>query len=368
MAACCLARTGRRIVILEKTRLPRRKACGGAIPSTIKTLFDWDISPFIDAEVMGLKYLFQYERPKIVRLTHSILMVRRDLFDFHLIEKAVSIGKGTVALYDQFRVIRVEEGKDCVRIYGHKQETIEADFVIGADGASSITAKSLGLNQNTAYGMAIDAEVRVTPNVFDAEKEHATLNYSCLPKGYGWIFPKKDFLSCGVGSYLGQKTLANEIDLFLRKSFPPGSIRSVKRLSHPVPLYSGHKQIATRRVCLVGDAANLVHPISGEGIRYALQSGSMAADVLMGMIPAAPTSNMSPEMTKREKEGCHGYQEKIHQTIGNEMHLLYKLALPIFMDAPEFFYRKFVLGGSSYTQAYQKLSQQLKSFGHFQAE
>jgi flavin-dependent dehydrogenase len=282
-------------------------------------------------------------------------MVRRDLFDYHLVEKAVSIGKGIVELYDQFRVTRVEEGEHFVRIYGNNQETIDADFVIAADGASSITAKSLGLNQNTAYGMAIDAEVRIAPDVFEAEKERATFNYACLPKGYGWIFPKKDYLSCGIGSYLGQKSLTGEMDLFLKKSFPPGSIRSVKRLSHPIPLYSGHKKIATQRVCLVGDAANLVHPISGEGIRYALQSGAMAADVLIGLMQSGSISDIGPEVPKREKRDCHTYQKKIHQTIGNEMNILYRFLVPFFWDAPEFFYRKFFLEGHGYASLYRGL-------------
>jgi flavin-dependent dehydrogenase len=49
---------------------------------------------------------------------------------------------------------------------------------------------------------------------------------------------------------------------------------------HPLPIYTGRQQITTRRVLLVGDAAGLVDPLTGEGIRYAVQSGRMAANVL----------------------------------------------------------------------------------------
>ncbi len=362
MAACRLAQTGMQVIILEKSRLPRPKACGGALPGGIETLLDWDITPLIEAEVSSVKYLYNYTRPKIFRQTKpSILMVDRSRFDYDLVERAVILGGGNVNLRDGFSVLQVEESDHVVTIYGKNQETVQADFVIAADGAHSKTAKCLGLNRDAQYGMAIDVEVEVVPEIFEAEKDHATINFFCLPQGYGWIFPKKDYLSCGVGTWHGRRSpgLPKAMDDFLNNSFPPGSIRTMKRLVHPIPAYAGHREIATQRVCLVGDAANLVDPIMGEGIRYALQSGMLAADVIISLVTGEPDSDIQPEDVTWKNGACRVYQALIHRRFGQDMDILYRFALPIFIDAPEFFFRKFIIQGYSYSEYFRNIAGQL---------
>jgi flavin-dependent dehydrogenase len=54
---------------------------------------------------------------------------------------------------------------------------------------------------------------------------------------------------------------------------------------HPIPLYLRREPIATRRGLLVGDAAGLADPLSGEGIRLAIQSGQMAAQAILAGKP-----------------------------------------------------------------------------------
>jgi flavin-dependent dehydrogenase len=54
---------------------------------------------------------------------------------------------------------------------------------------------------------------------------------------------------------------------------------------HPIPLYLGRQRIATRRTLLVGDAAGLVDPFNGEGIRFAIKSGKLAAEAILAGRP-----------------------------------------------------------------------------------
>jgi len=182
-----------------------------------------------------------------------------------------------------------------------------------------------------------------------------------LSQGYGWIFPKKDYLSCGVGAWQGQRSpgLPKIMDDFLNNSFPPGSISTVKRLVHPIPAYAGHREIATQRVCLVGDAANLVDPIMGEGIRYALQSGMLAADGIISLVTGEPASDIQPEDVTWENGACRVYQALIHRGFGQDLDILYRFALPIFLDAPEFFFRKFIIQGYSYSEYFRNIAGQL---------
>jgi geranylgeranyl reductase family protein len=362
MAACRLAQTGLQVIILEKCRLPRSKACAGALPVGVTTLFDWDITPLIKAEVSSIEFLYNYTKPKIFKQSKPfILMVERTRFDNDLVERAVSSGHGNVILRDEFRVVKVEESDHGVMIYGKNQETIQTDFVIAADGAFSPTARCLGLNREAPHGLAIDAEVEVVPEIFEDRKAHATFNFYCWPQGYGWIFPGNGYLKCGVGPWRGEANpgWSRAMDDFLAKSFPPGSIRSVQRNRHPVPTYAGHREIATQRVCLVGDAANLVEPIMGEGIRFALQSGSLAANVIISLIQGWTVADIQPENVTWQNGACRVYQTLIHQGFGYDMDILYRYALPIFLDAPEFFYRKFMTQGYSYSTYFLEIAGQL---------
>ena len=364
MAAWRLARSGLKVMILDKDRLPRVKACGGAVPVKIQDLFDGDVTPPIEARVTTVKYLYDYGRINVLAgLSPPLLMVDRSTFDFYLLEQALAAGKGSVNLRDGWRVEQVEETPDKVFIKNDKQGTVQADFVIAADGAFSKTAMCLGLNENAPSGLAIDARVDVSTEVYEALKNCATINFGCLPGGYGWIFPKSSYLSCGLGSWHkggGGRGLVRNLEDFLAKSFPAQSIRAVKQSVHPVPIYGGHRSIATRRVCLVGDAANLVDPVMGEGIRFAIRSGAIAADVIIGLMGANPVDDADAAVSSAFRDLGRAYQQLIHKGIGADLDILYRLALPVFLEAPLFAYQKFFLEGHSYLNLSRNLARQMK--------
>ena len=355
MAACCLAKTGLKVLVLEKSKLPRSKACGGALSPGVKKLIDWDFSSLVEVKVVAGKYFYNYNLPKEILSENSknsqnkvcpALMVNRSRFDYHFIERAVSLGKGNVTLWDGFRVVQVKENDNSVVIQGSNQEMIEADFLIAADGATSITAKCLGLNQKAGLGLAIDAEIEVKPTVYEAENKTATFNIHFPSNGYSWIFPKAGYLSCGVMSWTGQQGLSKAMNEFLEKSFSRESMKSVKTLSHPIPLYNSHRQIATRRVCLVGDAANLVDPFLGEGIKYALMSGTLAANIISSLMKNGLYADMIKEIESNPQD-CRIYQKLIHQGIGKHLNSIKSSTLEPLLYAPELAYRSFILGENS---------------------
>jgi menaquinone-9 beta-reductase len=358
MAACGLAATGLRALLLEKETMPRHKPCGGGLTGSVTDLFSWDISPLVERYITRVRNLLDFERPYEVPTGSPILMVNRSRFDAHLVERAVTISGGNVQVREAVRVRSVIEEADRIVIECDGGERIAAAWLIAADGAFSQTARSLGLAGGASQqGIALDAEVKVAPEIWEVERERATFNFFCVPYGYGWIFPKRDSLSCGIGAWRGKPRLQRLLDEFLQRSFPTGSILQVHRSGHAIPLHQQRRTIATRRVCLVGDAASLVDPVMGEGIRFALQSGAIAAEVVGELAGVRPSGAEEPAAGEMD---CRLYQQRIEQAIGEKFSALQSIAQTIFFEAPEYFYENFVIGARSYSRLSQDIAGQMR--------
>jgi geranylgeranyl reductase family protein len=284
MAACRLAKRGVSVLVVDRQTLPRPKACGGALPNGVRALVDWDLDPLIEARVWCQEFVHGFNRRSDVeRTAEPALFVERARFDHHFVERALSLGSGRVSLRQGQFIRGAAEDADGVWLTTNSGEAIRCSYVIAADGASSHVARSIGLFRAPA-GAAIDATVRLTAEAMERARDRATFELGCVPAGYGWVFPKRDHVSCGVGSWRKPRELVSKLKAFLERAFSTGSVMSWSMRAHLVPVFQGHRPIATRRVCLVGDAAHLVDPVVGEGISYALESGKLAADVVAALL------------------------------------------------------------------------------------
>jgi flavin-dependent dehydrogenase len=103
------------------------------------------------------------------------------------------------------------------------------------------------------------------------------MDFGSTPGGYGWIFPKGDHLNIGVGGwkYLGP-SLRSRLDRLVRfYGFDPDDLRGLR--GHHLPLRQPSSPLVDGNVLLVGDAAGLLDPFTGEGIYAAIWSGRTAA-------------------------------------------------------------------------------------------
>jgi geranylgeranyl reductase family protein len=278
-AGRALAGAGARVLILDKARFPRPKACGGGLPPHILPFLGPLPGEILEASACRARFSCAGGRPFEVALEPpGIAMVMRDAFDDHLLQGAVDAGCEILEGRD---VTDVSESDGGVEVATRGGEVWRGRWLIGADGPLSRVAQAIGLFPRRLLGVGLSAETEVPPP--DRERLGATvcIDFGVVPSGYGWVFPKRDHLSCGVATMLPRlPDIRARLHDFLDR-IPATKGRTGMRIQgHPLPYCDGTPALATHRTLLVGDAASLVDPLTGEGIHFAVMSGRAAAWVI----------------------------------------------------------------------------------------
>ncbi|MDD3775746.1 MAG: geranylgeranyl reductase family protein [Sulfurovaceae bacterium] len=326
-----------RVLLLEKESLPRKKPCGGAMPSSVEKLLNVDISKVVKNRTMVQKLYHNYENEVVKKVSsaNTPILINRSEFDMFLLEQARAVGSGNLEIMDKCRVVSVDESFDKVNVVLENGKTLESKYLIAADGALGKIASGIGLMQKRKFAPSLDAEITTSAKYYDEHCDTMVMNYFCVPHGYGWIFPKeKNRFSCGVLTWGKALNLKKELNDFIARSFPKESIESIEVLGYPIPIYQGSQQISTQRILLAGDAAALVDPVSGEGIRFALHSGKISAIVIMEALKG-DTDLLSDSISQK-------YQKVINEEIGKELKTRLTFASLAFHNNPDMFYNVFV--------------------------
>jgi flavin-dependent dehydrogenase len=207
-------------------------------------------------------------------------MVMRDKFDHFLVKAAIEAGC-CLCEETSFMSLSGVAGNLCVNTTKGQFRT---KILVGADGVNSRTAKSLSLQGQRHIMRAIEAEVFYKdPKIIRQLKHTAHFELGVIPKGYGWIFPKKDHLSIGVVTTSRKvRHLMHYLNVFMKTKglYSPAKKMSVK--GHIIPYNPSKKnKFANQKGLLVGDAAGFTDPITGEGIYYAVIEAIVSARIIL---------------------------------------------------------------------------------------
>jgi geranylgeranyl reductase family protein len=279
VAAYELARGGLRTLLVEKATLPRYKTCGGGITFKAARALPFSIEPVVERTLHKMDFSWQQQQPYVVEsATPLVYMVQRSRFDHFLTEQAAAAG---ATIIDGVAVTSVEMDAQGVTV-NTAQGPLHSDFLVGADGATGRVARSLDLMAGRWALAAIESEVEVDELAMSYWHDKLGLDLGELKASYGWVFPKGNHLSVGVGGLPLLEDYGSHLRAYDCKHtearVPGTAIRRVIR-SHGylLPCRRPGAPVQKGRAVLVGDAAGLVEAFTGEGIFWAIRSAQIAA-------------------------------------------------------------------------------------------
>lgn len=332
-AAYDLAQAGRQVLLLDRRSFPRHKACAcGLTRKTLKSL-RYPVDPVVE-RVCHEIVLQQAATGDTARIADKASEVRvrarspicamavRERFDAYCLEQTLAAGRdsnGSVTLLKIDTITALHELPSHITLEVTTSDgprTLRAPVLIGADGSNGQTRRLAAVLEHEHHaavgaadepswyerGFALEATVPFSalPAQLPAgdRPEDLVFDFAPLPGGYGWLFPKGDHINIGVGAFapaepgtLDRAQAETQLKLVTRALLTNYSWQKLglRAFADATPLHvtgqylgmGGHRYRPHGRVLLVGDAAGLVDPLTGEGIHSAIVSGQAAAAAIL---------------------------------------------------------------------------------------
>lgn len=300
------------VLVVDKADFPRDKICAGWVTPPVLDVLDFDREAYAASRVFqpitGFRTGVLGGKEVVTRYDEPVSFgIRRCEFDHYLLEQSrARVRAGT-------SVRSMERRGNCWRINAGTDDEIETSLLIGAGGHFCPVARHLGGRSNPQASVVAAQEVEFeipTGQTSRVAVDPAVPElYFCDDlKGYGWCFRKGNFLNIGLGR-VDRAQLSSHVEAFCEY------LKSRGRVGCDVPpRFHGHAYQLYERVqpklvddgvLLIGDAAGLAYPQSGEGIRPAVESGLIAAEVI---------ANSRGEFTR---ENLESYAERLTSRLGS---------------------------------------------------
>ena len=275
-----LAGRGVSVLLLEKAAYPRPKCCGGGLTVRAAGLLGGCVGEVAENTITTLRLSRRGAGARALDLGQPLMYtLSRESFDQLLAERAQQAGARILCGTPVTGVAETGDGVEVVTAAG----VWRGRFAVGADGARSVVAKAVG-GAGGDYLMALSAEVVPADRVLDEWRSRVALDLGSLSRGYGWLFPKAGRLSIGVGGPARQARRLRDAHHRLVHALGIGDHTVTRWSAAPIPVCRGEAVVSRGRLALVGDAAALADPFTGEGIYNAIVSGRLAARAIISAL------------------------------------------------------------------------------------
>ncbi|WP_285906111.1 NAD(P)/FAD-dependent oxidoreductase [Pseudodesulfovibrio pelocollis] len=293
-AGLTLARQGRSVLMLDKAHFPRPKLCGGLLTwkavRLLETVFGETMAALTDAGIVthvSERYAIRSPRAVLAQggLPYPFHFTDRARFDARLLEHAARAG---AEIRTGMRVAACDPGAEGAgqsrpaRVTLADGTALEADRLIGADGANSVVRNSFPGLDKARFNrfMAPAIEVALDPAALSGPVDCPQLHVGLLEAGYGWVFPAGDRVQVGIcGLRRGNVNFSSVFRDFIDYlEIDPAAVPPLR--GHPLPYGNALDDPAWGRALLAGDAGGFVEPLFGEGIFYALCTGLYAGQAV----------------------------------------------------------------------------------------
>ncbi|MFZ5448390.1 MAG: NAD(P)/FAD-dependent oxidoreductase [Thermodesulfobacteriota bacterium] len=307
-----LLQGGLKPVLIDKAVFPRGKVCGGGLTFKALKLLPTDLNEVRENEIcqvelsFGLRQSFTKSSPQPLLYT-----VERKRLDTALVDRVRRAGGEVI---DGECLEQITTGtRDALTIVTSRR-SLKTRVVVGADGARSTVARSVGLKPVDFFHLGLQGEVlqRLIPRKSFESGRTIFLDMGSFPDGYAWGFPRGNLLVLGVmglahrGKQLKEYCAHLLAHLGLKQhTFP--------LKAHLIPHRVTAKPIVKDRVLLVGDAAGLTDFWTGEGICFALASAHFAGRQIL-------------KFFQGDAEALNNYQVQVDREITPELQASYQFS------------------------------------------
>ena len=279
--AWALGRAGLEVLVIDRARFPRDKPCAGWLTPQAVAAVELDCSDYSESRVLqrvtGVR-TSHLQGPELEARYQEVVSygVRRCEFDHYLLRRSGAAVRAAAVT----NVRRVAGGFVL-------DDGILTPLLVGAGGHFCPVARWLGAGRGEVVVVAQELEQRLD----DAQRgacrvapEVPELFFCRDFLGYGWAFRKGDYLNVGFGRREGRgfrAQLRSFLDRLVARGRVPADLSS-RWPGHAYLLYEdSRRRLVDDGVLLVGDAAGLAYPQSGEGIGPAIESGLLAAQTIL---------------------------------------------------------------------------------------